>query len=553
MNSKGGKGSNKKKKKGVLKNSKAGPTTSNSRPLTMVSAQYDFEGKGYLDPAQQAMRARDTDNKGHLNSDQVYAIVQDQLKTHSLMNTYKKIIIGLVCLVCILAVSNFGTSWAAAILSKDTVAEDETNTIQSKKTGEIMGYQQVGYTYELDVLTEDEFEERRRLVDDAIDADPDNEDHLHRRLGKKNKKNKCNCSKIAYDRNKIKERDLQDITLRCDGINTVNVVRRFRDRDGTPTGMDYDQVCGPGTIVVKKGKKKRNKKGNKAKVVNERVTFRQKRKDGRVKDIHFECEGGSCFTSGEHLHQRDGHPCNPDRDRTGASECIEGLFCHDPDGYGSGVCTRPERYALEDQACNMAFGVDACESGYSCKCSGRDCKEYKEANFIDLRIGYCAKVNERVKDRDVCDARHGNKACDDGYMCLGSNGEELRGRGLGICTRLAKKQREYDVCDLSYGGDSCQRGYYCQDRMRGRNYGDNNGLGVMHQGATISGPSGSISAGNLSYNRSNRGKDYVARTLGTGICMRSTGLGRSCGTNEECGYGYSCIGLGNGNASGFCG
>ena len=363
--------------------------------------------------------------------------------------------------------------------------------------------------------------------------------------------------------------------------------------------------------MIKKKRKKRNKKGNKVKVVNERVTFRQQQKrEGRMKDLHFECEGGSwyvwenrlihimgfcvqympllvcsnirfillllslslshffrtpnayahhySFASGEHLHQRAGHPCNPDRERTDASECIEGLFCHDPDGYGSGVCTRPERYSFEDQACNMAFGVDACESGYSCKCSGNkeDCKRYKidEPNFIDLRIGYCARVNERVKDRDICDARHGNKACDDGYMCLGSNGEELRGRGLGICTRLAKQQRQYDVCDLSYGGESsCQREYYCQDRNRGRNnFGgnnNNNGLGVMHQGATISGPSGSTSMGNLGYNnnRSNRGKDYVARTAGTGVCMRSTGLGRSCGTDEECGHGYSCIGLGNGN------
>ncbi|KAL7534936.1 hypothetical protein ACHAXR_007450 [Thalassiosira sp. AJA248-18] len=238
------------------------------------------------------MRNQDRNGDGQLTNSEVYRIVQDQLRTQNDVRTYRKVAMGLVCLMVILALSNFGTSWASAILSKDTVADSESGTLQSKETGEVMGLQSIAHVIELDNLSEEEFESRKLLVDEAIEADPDHEDHAHRRLGKKKNKNKCNCSKIAYDNGKIKEGDLYELTRRCDGVNTINMKRIWRDREGS-YDEDYDAICGPGTVVVRKGKKKKNTKNKKeVREVEERVTFRQKRRDRVTKDIHFECDGG---------------------------------------------------------------------------------------------------------------------------------------------------------------------------------------------------------------------------------------------------------------------
>ncbi|KAL7534935.1 hypothetical protein ACHAXR_007449 [Thalassiosira sp. AJA248-18] len=423
--------------------SQSTPTTNNKRKvkLTEISKMYDLDGDGVLNAVEQAMRDRDRDGDGQLDNAEVYRIVQDQLQSQSDVKTYRKVALGLVCLVAILALSNFGTSWASAILSKDTVADSESGTIQSKETGEVMGYQGVGFTVELEELSDEEFEERRALVEAEMMEDPDHEDHIHRHLGKKNKKNKCQCSKIAFDHGKLREKDLQDLTRRCDGVNTVNVRRKWKNYDGAED-YDYDTICGPGTVVVRgRQKKKKNKKNNKVRVVDKQVTFRRKEEE-RDFSLSCDCDNkGDCsfpfsYCSGGAILQRAGHPCLINRDYDGASECDEGLVCYDPYGntFGSGVCTSLQRYARANQVCQIDFGVDACESGHACyNIPGRK----RSVGVGVIHTGICLRVMQRSAEFEVCDASYGVDSCVDGCRCLGVNGREIRGnRGIGYCAAV---------------------------------------------------------------------------------------------------------------------
>ena len=87
---------------------------------------------------------------------------------------YHKVAASFLCLIAILALSNFGTSWATAIFSRETMADTESGTIQSTN-GEVMAFQQITHEIELDALTNTEFEERRKLVDAEMMEDPDHQ------------------------------------------------------------------------------------------------------------------------------------------------------------------------------------------------------------------------------------------------------------------------------------------------------------------------------------------------------------------------------------------
>ena len=98
---------------------------------------------------------------------------------------------------------------------------------------------------------------------------------------------------------KITERSLHDIANRCDGVQTVNMSRRWR---GDEVRSDVDTLCGPGTKVVRRGSTRKVKTQTKVKncrkcantqtnvVVEEQVTFKQ----SNGKAVSFKCgKGGS--------------------------------------------------------------------------------------------------------------------------------------------------------------------------------------------------------------------------------------------------------------------
>ena len=128
------------------------PATPNSiynphRKLSTISKMYDIRGDGELDEAELAMRNMDASGRGYLTNEKVYKLMQEHVQTQRQLFQFKKIIIGLTILVVILALSNLGTSLAAAILSKDFVSQTEETSdgeqvgadLVDKKSGEKVG------------------------------------------------------------------------------------------------------------------------------------------------------------------------------------------------------------------------------------------------------------------------------------------------------------------------------------------------------------------------------------------------------------------------------
>ena len=62
--------------------------------LSMVSRQYDVDGDGVLDEAEQAMRNLDKSGRGFLKTDEVYSMMNDHLKMQKDMFKMKKVISG---------------------------------------------------------------------------------------------------------------------------------------------------------------------------------------------------------------------------------------------------------------------------------------------------------------------------------------------------------------------------------------------------------------------------------------------------------------------------
>jgi hypothetical protein len=265
-----------------------------SSRLTKVSNMYDLDGDGILDETEQAMRDRDLSGRGFLTNQEIYKIVQEQLDQKDDVKMYKRMTIGLVGFVFLLALSNFGTSFATAMLSKETSTDATSAEVHFKGTNEIVGYDTAATTFEFTELSETEYQERRALVLSEMNEDMDHEDHRHRKLG--NEKNACSCSQIAFDQGKVREKDLIVMVDKCDGINTINVKRKWKNSDGS-YDIDYDTLCGPGVTIVKKNKKKDNKRKTKTRVVTQQIVFKKgprknMKKEDKNLDVAFDCKQG---------------------------------------------------------------------------------------------------------------------------------------------------------------------------------------------------------------------------------------------------------------------
>lgn len=161
----------------------------------------------------------------------------------------RKVIIGLTCFVFILALSNLGTSIASALLVKETTADKTTAEMRIVGTSDVMGTQSSAETFEALEIDTEMRRARRAMVVESLLADPFGE-HVHRRLAK-NKNKPCTGKKcdsdIAFDVNRMKQKDVEDLKSKCEQGRVVNIKRSFPG-----DSKDSKNLCRSGTSIVVK-------------------------------------------------------------------------------------------------------------------------------------------------------------------------------------------------------------------------------------------------------------------------------------------------------------
>jgi len=120
-----------------------------SRALSSFSRQYDVNGDGRLDDAELAMRDMATSGRGHLTNEQVYAIVVEQMETHRKLFRTRRVALVLLGLAFALALSNLGTSFAAAHLARDVTTSSD-GELTNVDTHESISTQTYAETFDLD-------------------------------------------------------------------------------------------------------------------------------------------------------------------------------------------------------------------------------------------------------------------------------------------------------------------------------------------------------------------------------------------------------------------
>jgi len=129
--------------------------------LSVVSQQYDRGNKGYLDPTESMLRQMDEENRGYLDVHKVYELMVTLQSEQKKAMNLKRIVVVLAVFSLLLALSNIGTSFAAAMLAKDlSVSQDgdgSSNDLKVRLTGV-----RAGTTPKIDIYNfPDEFGELR--------------------------------------------------------------------------------------------------------------------------------------------------------------------------------------------------------------------------------------------------------------------------------------------------------------------------------------------------------------------------------------------------------
>jgi hypothetical protein len=113
--------------------------------MSLTSKMYDVDGDGKLDETERAMREMDTDNRGYLTNEKVYKIMLEQMKLQQEVFGLKRMSLVFLAIVFFLSIATLGTSFAAAILAKDTKLEN--GNLVSKDGGGVVGTSNVATTF----------------------------------------------------------------------------------------------------------------------------------------------------------------------------------------------------------------------------------------------------------------------------------------------------------------------------------------------------------------------------------------------------------------------
>lgn len=289
------------------------------RKLSTVSKMYDVDGDGELDAAELAMRDMDKSNRGYLTNDKVYKMMQEQMETQRQLFRVKKIVFVLLALVVILAISNLGTSFAAASLAKDTTTSSNAEVID-KHSNEALSTQTSTETLTIERATVDQ-DGTRRLNSDC-DKTEDGQVLNCDLTATSNERNDIN-SGLTLDKNSCKQ-----LFKMCRRSNTVTLTRPW-PKNGQDT---FITVC-----PFKTGTLNRND--------------RSLLETSEGKTVIIEpIAGGHCKISGSAIHQTEGAICGQMED------CAPGLTCEIREQY---IENCQARCAMKRWAPRM---VDQCQT-----------------------------------------------------------------------------------------------------------------------------------------------------------------------------------------------
>jgi len=108
-------------------------------PRSRESAIWDLDGDGVLDDAELALKNMAA-GSGEIDKQEIYKLMQQHISVQRSLWKFKRIAAAFFVLIVILGIANVGTSFAAAIIAKDTVASGG-NLKEKGDGGEILGTQ----------------------------------------------------------------------------------------------------------------------------------------------------------------------------------------------------------------------------------------------------------------------------------------------------------------------------------------------------------------------------------------------------------------------------
>lgn len=132
------------------------PTAVNGdeRKLSVASKAYDINHMGQLDEAQRRMRELDKSGRGFVKNEELYDEFRRNLQIQKELLNVKKLVYALIALVIIISLATLGTSFASAILAKDTATQNGVLVV--KGDGEAVATQTNAETFKVTVETVDE-------------------------------------------------------------------------------------------------------------------------------------------------------------------------------------------------------------------------------------------------------------------------------------------------------------------------------------------------------------------------------------------------------------
>lgn len=207
---------------GSQTDSEEGLRQRSTKKLSVASKAYDTDHTGQLDEAQRRMRELDKSGRGFIKNEELYEEFRQNLQTQKELLSLKRLVYVLIALVIIISLATLGTSFAAAILAKDTTTTNGVLVV--KGDGEAVATQSNGETFLVTVETE---EERRRRHLQVIDDGNRTWETL---------------TVALYNYDFIPFTDAQSIEDKCDLGRTVYLLRECPESGH----RNHIYICGPG-------------------------------------------------------------------------------------------------------------------------------------------------------------------------------------------------------------------------------------------------------------------------------------------------------------------